>query len=72
MSIKPKYENSSGNVYADLGISNPEEHLAKARLAMRIEEVLHNRKLTQKQASELLCISQQKVSAIINGQLKGF
>ena len=42
MSSKPKYEKSSGNVYADLGIPNPEEHLAKARLAMRIEEVLHD------------------------------
>ena len=72
MGTKPKYEKSSGNVYADLGIANSEEHLAKARLAMRIEEVLRNRKLTQKQAAQLLGISQPKISAIMNGQLKGF
>jgi hypothetical protein len=37
----------SGNVFADLGFSEPEEELAKARLASRIREIIKARRLTQ-------------------------
>ena len=31
---------SSGNVFADIGVSEPEEELAKAQLASRIREIV--------------------------------
>ncbi|HEX7729919.1 MAG TPA: helix-turn-helix transcriptional regulator [Terracidiphilus sp.] len=66
------YVVSSGNVFADLGIANPEEALAKAELAHKIAELIRTRKLTQKEAAELLRVDQPKISALVRGQLAGF
>ncbi len=63
---------SSGNVFADLGLSNPEDRLVKAQLARKISELITNRKLTQVQAAEILGIDQPKVSLLIRGRLSGF
>lgn len=63
---------SSGNVFADLGLPDAEDLLAKANLALHIRRVIEARKLTQAQAADLLGISQPKVSLIINGRLDGF
>ena len=49
-------EESCGNVFADLGLPNPEELLAKAELAHRIHVLIKQRKLTQRKAAELLGI----------------
>jgi predicted XRE-type DNA-binding protein len=59
-------------VFADLGVANPEEELAKAQLASHIREAIRRRKLTQKQAAGLMRIDQPKVSALMNGRLGGF
>jgi predicted XRE-type DNA-binding protein len=67
-----EYEISSGNVFADLGLPNPEELLAKAELAHRIHVLIKQRNLTQRKAAELLGIDQPKVSALIRGRLEGF
>jgi predicted XRE-type DNA-binding protein len=66
------YVVGSGNVFADLGIPNPEEALAKAELAHKIAELIRKRGLTQKRAAELLEVDQPKVSALVRGQLAGF
>lgn len=63
---------SSGNVYADAGYPNPEESMAKAELAILIAEAIKRKKLTQKEAAELIGVDQPKISAIIRGQLSGF
>jgi predicted XRE-type DNA-binding protein len=65
-------ERSSGNVFADLGLKNAEELLAKAELVQRISEFIAERKLTQIRAVELLGIDQPKVSALLRGKLDGF
>jgi len=62
----------SGNVFADLDLSNPEERLAKAKLAMRIQEIIDERGLTQTEAAEVLGVNQPKVSDLLRGRLKGF
>ncbi|WP_044881943.1 helix-turn-helix domain-containing protein [Neochlamydia sp. EPS4] len=67
-----KYEESSGNVFADLGIENPEEALAKAELARQIAKLIKKKKLKQKQAAEILGIDQPKISALIRGRLRSF
>jgi predicted XRE-type DNA-binding protein len=63
---------SSGNVFADLGFAEPEEELAKAKLASRIRVILKDRRLTQVAAAELMGIDQPKVSALLNGRLANF
>jgi predicted XRE-type DNA-binding protein len=65
-------EESSGNVFADLGLKNPEELLAKAQLVQRISDIISERKLTQARAAKLLGIDQPKVSALLRGKLEGF
>ena len=63
---------SSGNVFADLGVKDPEEALVKARLAQVISEAITARGMTQVEAAELLGIDQPKVSRLVRGQLAGF
>ena len=60
---------SSGNVFADLGLADPEEALAKAELARQIGALLAERGLTQAQAAALLGVDQPKVSALVRGRL---
>jgi predicted XRE-type DNA-binding protein len=63
---------SSGNVFADLGLANPEERLAKADLAIRIAAAIRGRRLTQARAARILRIDQPKISRLLRGQLSGF
>jgi predicted XRE-type DNA-binding protein len=67
-----KVEIGSGNVFADLGLPNPEEHLAKAELASRLGEAIRQRRLTQAATAELLGIDQPKVSRLMRGHLTNF
>lgn len=67
-----KYEISSENIFADLGIKNPEEALAKSELAIQIHQAIKKKKLTQKKAADLLGIDQPKISALLGGKLGGF
>jgi predicted XRE-type DNA-binding protein len=62
----------SGNVFADLGVAEPEEELAKAQLASLIRDAIRRRRLTQGQAADLTGLDQPKVSALVNGRLGGF
>lgn len=62
----------SGNVFADLGVAEPEEELAKAQLASLIREAIKRRRLTQAEAAALTGLDQPKVSALVNGRLGGF
>jgi predicted XRE-type DNA-binding protein len=72
MNEKIKAVPSSGNVFADLGLKNPEERLAKAELAVRIAHIIKSRKLTQLGAAKLCGIDQPKVSKLMRGELYGF
>jgi predicted XRE-type DNA-binding protein len=72
VSKKPSVQESSGNVFADLGIPNPEQYLAKAELAAQILKIVQQRRLTQTVAAKTLGITQPKVSALLNGRLDGF
>ncbi len=67
-----KFECSSGNVFADLNVQNPEEALAKAELARQIHSVIKKKRLTQSCAAKILGIDQPKVSALLSGKLSGF
>src|ERR1700734_2411144 len=72
MTKKTEYNESSGNVFADLGLENPEEALAKSELARQIAKIIKKKKLTQKKAAEILAIDQPKISSLIRGRLRSF
>ena len=72
MSRRIKVKESSGNVFADLGVADAEETLAKAEVASRICDIIAERKLSQTTAAAVLGVDQPKVSALMNGKLEGF
>lgn len=65
-------EAGSGNVFADLGLPDPDEALAKAEVARRICAIITERGLTQERAAAVLGVDQPKVSALMRGKLSGF
>lgn len=72
MNKKNDFTISSGNIFADLGFPDAEERMAKINLAFQINVLIKRKKLTQKQAAELLDIDQPKISALSTGKLAGF
>jgi predicted XRE-type DNA-binding protein len=62
----------SGNVFADLGLPNPEEELLKAKLVSKISDVIDKRELTQVQAGEVMGLPQSKVSELCNGRTETY
>jgi predicted XRE-type DNA-binding protein len=67
-----RVEMGSGNVFADLGLPQPELALAKAELVRRIRELIAEKKLTQVEAADLLGVDQPKVSALTRGKVEGY
>lgn len=63
---------SSGNVYADLGIKNADEHALKAELVRRIAAVMAEQELTQSAAARRLGIAQPDVSKMLRGHFRQF
>jgi len=64
-------EQSSANVYADLGAEQADDMLLKAELARQIGHIIKNRRLTQQQAADVLGIAQPKLSQLLRGQFRG-
>ena len=62
----------SGNVFADLGLPNPEERLLKAKLTTQITQLIEDKGLTQAQAAERTGLDQPKISRLLSGHLSGF
>jgi predicted XRE-type DNA-binding protein len=62
----------SHNVFADLGYPDAEERQTKLRLALALNTIVAERRLTQTQAAARLGLNQPKVSALRNYKLDGF
>ncbi len=67
-----KVEVGSGNIFADLGLPNAEEHLLKASLVVQLHRLIKARKLTQVAAAKLIGIKQPDLSNILRGHYQGF
>ena len=63
---------SSGNVFADLGLPHGEVEMLKISVAMAISKTIQKRGLTQSQAAKIVGTDQAKMSALMRGVLKGF
>jgi predicted XRE-type DNA-binding protein len=69
---KVRDKENSSNVFADLGLPNPEQELLKAQLTLQIHKIVKARGLTQTQAGQLLGIKQPHVSALMRNRAGNF
>jgi predicted XRE-type DNA-binding protein len=69
---KAQIQESSGNVFEDLGLPNSAQALARAELAGQIVALISERGLTQTAAARLLGIDQPGISDLVRGKLKRF
>jgi len=67
-----EYTESSGNLFADMGLPNPEERQLKARLASLINRIIEQRGLKQREAAQQLALTQPKISDLKHGRLRSF
>ena len=65
---KIAFEESSGNVFADLGLDDAEELLIRAKLGHSVRMILEKKKLKQREIAKLLEIKQPEVSNLMNGR----
>lgn len=66
------FEHGSGNVFADIGIPDPETHRLKAQLSIIIGDEIRRRGLSQREAAATIGVTQSDVSHIARGVLRGF
>lgn len=62
----------TGNVFSDLGYADAKERTLKVELALEVNRILKQRKLTQARAAELLGIMQPHVSDLARYRLNRF
>lgn len=66
----PAHTNGSGNIFADLGLPNPEEHQLKAALIVQLKRLIVARDLTQTEAAKLVAMKQPDLSKLLRGDFK--
>jgi predicted XRE-type DNA-binding protein len=65
-------EDGTGNVFADLGLANPEREQLRAHLTLQIYRLIKQRGLTQTEAGDILGIKQPHVSALMRNRVGNF
>lgn len=63
--MRKKYEKSSGNVFADIGLKEPEQEMLKAKLTVQIYKLLKQQGLTQAAAARRLGTTQPQISLLM-------
>ena len=69
---KIEVEKSSGNIFRDLEIPDPEEHLAKCRLVFIIDDIITKRQLRRSKAAKILGIRKSELSNLLDGLFRDF
>src|ERR1700722_7676830 len=72
MAKRSKITAGSGNIFADLGFKNPEQHQVKAHLVMLLSKMIEAQNLTQVQAASRTGLRQPDVSKLLRGVFDGF
>lgn len=66
----PAHTRGSGNIFADLGLPNAEEHQLKAVLVVQLKHLIAERGLSQVATAKLVEMKQPDLSKLLRGQLK--
>lgn len=61
-----------GNVFADLGLANPEQEMLKAQLTLQIHTILRDSRMKQSEIGKILGISQPQVSLLMRNRAGSF
>lgn len=63
------FELSSGNIFEDLELENPEELNFKSSLIVDLKKILKARDITQRNAAKLLKTTQPTLSKVLRGDI---
>ena len=66
------YEVTTGNIFEELGLDQPDELLARAELLRQVSALIKNSGLPQVEVAKKLGITQPKVSMLVGGRLSAF
>ena len=69
---KIEIDEGSGNVFADLGLPNPEERLLKASIVGELHRLIKQRGLTQVKGAKLIGIHQPDLSLLLRGDFDDY
>jgi predicted XRE-type DNA-binding protein len=72
MRKKIEAHESSGNVFADLGLPDSEERMLKAGIVVELRRLIKERELTQVKAAKLVGISQPDLSHLLRGDFDDY
>ena len=67
-----KFEEGSGNVFADLGLKDASQLLARAQIGYHVFKILKEEELKQREIAGTLGIAQPDVSHLMNGHFSRF
>jgi len=63
------FEESFGNIFADLGLENPEELNLRSNLIIELKGIIKSQHLTQREAAEKLSTTQPTLSKVLRGDI---
>jgi predicted XRE-type DNA-binding protein len=69
---KIKFEEGSGNVFADLGLKDSDELFARAQIGFCVHKIIKDKNLKQREIGTVLGIAQSDVSHLMNGHYSRF
>jgi predicted XRE-type DNA-binding protein len=69
---KMEIHESSGNVFADLGLPDSEQRLLKAKIVNELHRLIKERGLTQVKAAKLIGIHQPDLSHLLRGDFEDY
>lgn len=66
------HEESSGNVFRDLGLEDADELFTRSQIGFFVFKILEGKKLKQREIAVILGIAQPDVSHLMNGHFSRF
>lgn len=72
MTQEAVFQESSGNVFADMGLSDADELFTRGKIGIQVLRLLKQRNLNQREISQLLGIPQPEVSYLMRGEFQRF
>jgi predicted XRE-type DNA-binding protein len=72
MTQEQVFEESSGNVFADIGLEDADELFESGKIGIKVIRLLKQRNLKQPEISEILDVTQLEVSHLMKGEFHQF
>lgn len=72
MTQEPFFEESSGNVFADLEQEDADELFTRGKTGIQVIRILKQRNLKQREISQIIGIPQPEVSHLMKGEFQRF